>query len=92
MIFAMKKKAELLVPVGSFESCLAAIHNGADSIYFGVSGFNARGRAKDFSLQETQEIIELCHLYGVKSYLAFNVLIFENELAAARELLLSFKI
>jgi len=67
--------------------CLAAIHNGADAIYVGVPHFNARGRTTDFTLEELKEMIELCHLYGVKVNLAFNVVIFENELEPARELL-----
>ena len=67
--------------------CLAAIHHGADAIYVGVPGFNARGRSQDFTRAELQELIELCHLYGVKVHLAFNVLVFENELHEAAQLL-----
>ena len=78
---------ELLLPVGSMEMCLAAIHNGADAIYIGMPEFNARGRTKDHSLTELEEIINLCHLYGVKVHLAFNILIFEDELNKAIELL-----
>jgi putative protease len=81
------QKAELLLPVGDINMCLAAIHNGADAIYVGMPGFNARGRSKDFDLTELKEMIDMCHLYGVKVHLAFNVLIFENELAQAIELL-----
>ncbi len=80
-------KSELLLPVGNMKMCLAAIHNGADAIYVGVPHFNARGRTTDFTLEELKEMIELCHLYGVKVNLAFNVVIFENELEPARELL-----
>ncbi|MDC1174962.1 DUF3656 domain-containing protein [Bacteriovoracaceae bacterium] len=71
---------ELLLPVGTKEMCLAAIHNGADAVYMGVPGFNARGRTTDFSKDELKELIDLCHLYNVKVLLAFNVLIFEQEL------------
>lgn len=66
---------------------LAAIHGGADAIYVGVPGFNARGRTHDFSVAELKELIDLCHLYGVKVHLAFNVLIFEPELEIAAEVL-----
>ncbi len=59
--------------------CLAAVHHGADAIYVGVPFFNARGRTTDFSMAELKEMIDLCHLYGVKVNLAFNVVIFENE-------------
>ena len=60
--------------------CMAAVHNGADAIYVGAPNFNARGRSKDFGLDELKEIIDFCHLYGVRVNLAFNVVIFENEL------------
>lgn len=67
--------------------CLAAIHHGADAIYVGVPFFNARGRTKDFSFEELKEMIDLCHLYGVKVNLAFNVVIFQDEFPKAIEIL-----
>lgn len=81
-------KSELLLPVGNLQMCLAAIHHGADAVYFGVPHFNARGRTTDLSFDEIKEMIELCHLYGVRTNLAFNVVIFQNELQEAKELLL----
>jgi len=75
----MSQKHELLLPVGNLEMALAAIHNGADAIYLGVPGFNARGRSRDFQLSELREMIETAHLYGVKANLALNIVIFENE-------------
>lgn len=82
-----KQTCELLLPVGNLKMCHAAIHNGADAIYVGVPEFNARGRSADHSINELKEIIELCHLYGVRVNLAFNVLIFEDELLEVRKLL-----
>lgn len=67
--------------------CLAAIHHGADAVYFGVPFFNARGRTTDFNLEELKEMIDLCHLYGLKTNLAFNVVIFQNEYPKVIELL-----
>lgn len=80
-------KSELLLPVGNMQMCLAAIHNGADAIYVGMPHFNARGRTADFSVSELQEMIEICHLYGVKVNLAFNVVIFEEEMNAVIDIL-----
>ena len=76
LVTMAKIKSELLLPVGNMEMALAAIHGGADAIYLGVPEFNARGRSLDFGFEELKEIIDLSHLYGVKVYLAFNVLIF----------------
>src|SRR5438046_9506140 len=72
-------KPELLLPVADRAMALAAIHNGADAVYVGFPGFNARGRTADLAVDELRELIETCHLYGVKVNLAFNVLIFEQE-------------
>lgn len=72
-------KSELLLPVGNMNMCLAAIHNGADAIYVGMPQFNARGRTTDFQTSELKEMIDLCHLYGVRVNVAFNIVIFENE-------------
>ena len=66
---------------------LAAIHNGADAIFMGVPHFNARGRSHDFQIEEVKDIIDTCHLHGVKVNLAFNILIFQNELQSAVEVL-----
>ncbi len=81
----LNQNFELLLPVGHKEMALAAIHNGADAIFMGFPGFNARGRSHDHELSELKEIIETCHLYGVKVNLAFNIVIFENELPAVIE-------
>lgn len=66
---------------------LAAIHHGADAVYMGVPYFNARGRSQDFSYSDLKEMIDLAHLYGVKVNLAFNVVIFENEIPKVKEVL-----
>lgn len=76
-------KSELLLPVGNIQMALAAIHNGANAIYIGMPGFNARGRSHDHEIEELKEIIDTCHLYNVDVHLAFNILIFENELPKA---------
>lgn len=83
----MTKKPELLLPVGNIEMCQAAIHNGANAIYVGMPEFNARGRTTNHSFEQLEEIIKLCHTYDVKVNVAFNIVIFEQELEKAIELL-----
>jgi len=80
-------KPELLLPVGNTEMCMAAIHHGADAVYIGAPYFNARKRTTDFSIEELKEMIDYCHLYGVKVNLALNVVIFQNELPQVIKLL-----
>ncbi|WP_408096142.1 DUF3656 domain-containing protein [Peredibacter sp. HCB2-198] len=79
--------SELLLPVGNMAMCLAAVHHGADAIYVGVPFFNARGRSADLTMDELKEMIDLCHLYGVRVNLAFNVVIFQDEYPKVIEIL-----
>ena len=78
-------KPEVLAPVGNWDMCLAAVHNGAGAIYIGMPGFNARARTHDHSFDELAQIIRYCRLYGVHVHVAFNILIFEKELPIAVE-------
>jgi putative protease len=81
------RRSELLAPVGDMEMCRAAVHNGADAIYVGFPGFNARGRTIDHGWEALGEMIAFCHRHEVKVFLALNVLIFENELTQLLEAL-----
>ena len=64
----------------------AAIEAGADAVYFGLKHFTARAKV-GFSLAELPEVMATLHRRGVKGYLTFNTLVFNNELdEAARAL------
>ena len=78
---------EVLAPVASWDMLQAAIHNGADAVYLGMPHFNARGRSPDFSTEELKYLIDTAHLYGVRVFLACNVLVFEKELSEIEEIL-----
>src|SRR5258708_37675842 len=83
-----RTKPELLAPAGDWECARAAVANGADAVYFGLPAFNARMRATNFTADELPKLMDFLHEHGVKGYVAFNVLIFTDELAAAEEQLL----
>lgn len=70
---------ELLAPVADLAMARAAIAGKADAVYVGFPDFNARGRSPRLSFPELEEIIQLCHLHGLRVYIALNVLIFEHE-------------
>src|SRR2546426_722649 len=78
---------ELLAPAGDWECARAAVENGADAIYFGLEKFNARMRAHNFSEADLPKLMEFLHRRGVKGYVAFNTLVFANELAEAEQYL-----
>ncbi len=72
-------KPEILAPCGSEEAVYAAVSAGCDSIYAGVKGFNARAYAQNFDIDNIKEIIDYCHLRGVKVYITFNILCKNDE-------------
>lgn len=82
-----RQDVELLAPAGDWDCMRAAVANGADAVFFGVEKFNARARANNFRMDELSEIMAFLHSYGVKGFLTFNILVFENELDDARELI-----
>jgi len=82
-----REDIELLAPAGNWECLKAAVANGANAVFFGVEKFNARARADNFHMSELKEIMSYLHLYGVKGFLTFNILVFENELDEAKELI-----
>ncbi len=71
---------ELLSPAGDWESLRAAVANGADAVYFGLSNFNARHRATNFTLEELPEVVGYLHRHNVRGYVTCNTLIFSGEL------------
>lgn len=73
------KKPELLAPVGSFESLVAAIEAGCDAVYLSGKLYGARNFANNFSNEEIKEAIKYAHLYGIKVYVTINTLIYDAE-------------
>lgn len=76
---------ELLAPAGDWECARAAVENGADAIYFGLERFNARMRANNFCEADLPGLLEYLHRRGVKGYVTFNTLVFENEIVEAEQ-------
>ena len=67
-------RPEILAPVGSMEALNAALAAGCDAVYFGLPSFGARAFANNFDLETTKEVIERCHLCGVKVYITMNTI------------------
>jgi putative protease len=73
----------LLAPAGDWACARAAVENGADAIYFGLDRFNARMRADNFTEADLPRLMDFLHRRGVKGYITFNTLVFEDEMPAA---------
>ena len=77
-----------MAPVGSYESLMAAIQGGADSIYFGIEGLNMRSRSSNnFTTDDLRKIVALCREHGIKSYLTVNTVIYGEDLPLMREII-----
>jgi len=85
------KKPELLAPAGNFEMLAAALKSGADAVYLGISGLNMRARAKNFSIKDLDKIVDICKVNKVKTYLALNTIIYEEEIDVVKETLKAAK-
>ncbi len=86
-----KNKPELVSPAGNWTSLLTAIDNGADSVYFGIRGFNMRERASNFEVKEFKKIMQTLHKSKKKGYLALNVIVMNEEIRKVKDVLLAAK-
>ncbi|MGE5406753.1 MAG: peptidase U32 family protein [Methanosarcina sp.] len=83
-----RKDIEIMAPAGSWESLMAAIQGGADSVYFGTGQLNMRAASSsNFSLDDLRNIVKICRENGLKSYLTVNVVVYDNEIEQMHRLI-----
>lgn len=83
---------EIMAPVGSYESLMAAVQAGAGSVYFGIGQLNMRSRsASNFEPNDLHEIQKICRPHGIRTYLTLNTVVFDHELEEAREIIQAVK-
>jgi putative protease len=88
----MTNNIEIMAPVGSYESLMAAIQAGAGSVYFGVEHLNMRARsANNFSLEDLKEIAKRTGKAGVKTYLTVNTVVFDEEAETLKRIIFAAK-
>jgi putative protease len=85
------KEIEILAPVGDQTMLAAAINAGADAVYLGIKGINMRDCAKNFSLSDLPNIVNVAHTNNVNVYLTLNTIIFENEIQKVGKILQAAK-
>ena len=78
-------RIEILAPVGSEEMLRAAVFSGADAVYLGFSGFNARTGAGNFDADSLKEAVRFCHARGVAVHVALNTTVYGTELPALEQ-------
>jgi U32 family peptidase len=83
-----RKDIEIMAPAGSYESLMAAIQGGADSVYFGAEQLNMRaGSSNNFSLEDLKNIAGICRENGIKSYLTVNVVVYDQEMLRMQKII-----
>ena len=76
-----------MAPVGSYESLMAAIQGGANSVYFGIGNLNMRSKSsKNFTIDDLVKISDICKNNNVRTYITLNTVIYDHELDAMREI------
>ncbi len=75
------KDIEIMAPVGSYESLMAAIQGGANSVYFGIGKLNMRSKSsKNFGLDDLVKISEICKSNNIRTYITLNTVVYDSEL------------
>jgi len=76
-----RENFEIMAPVGSYESLMAAIQGGANSVYFGIEKMNMRANSSNnFTFNDLKKIVAICEAHGLKSYLTVNTVIYNQEI------------
>ncbi len=81
------KRIEILAPAGGREQLIAAVRTGADAVYLGAKGFNARRNAENFDAPGLGETVAFCHARNVKVNVTVNILAMDSEREALEETL-----
>ena len=78
---------EIMAPVGSYESLMAAIQGGANSVYFGIGNLNMRSKSsKNFTLDDLIKISNICKENNIRTYITLNTVIYDSELGTMRDI------
>jgi U32 family peptidase len=83
-----RRDIEIMAPVGSNESLMAAIQGGADSVYFGVEQLNMRAASSNnFTIEDLKKIVGICRENNIKSYLTVNVIVYDHEIEQMHQII-----
>lgn len=83
-----REDIEIMAPAGSWESLMAAIHSGADSVYFGIEKLNMRSKSSsNFTTDDLRKIVAICRENNVKTYLTVNTILYDGDLTLMREII-----
>ncbi len=79
------KKPELLIPAGGLETLRVAVDYGADAVYIGGQRFGLRAKADNFTREDMEEAVSICHKAGVKLYVTTNIYAHNDDVKMAAD-------
>ncbi|MFT3740999.1 MAG: peptidase U32 family protein [Breznakibacter sp.] len=83
-----REDIEIMAPVGSYESLMAAIQGGTQSVYFGVEQLNMRAKSSaNFTIADLHEIVRIANVHGIKTYLTVNTVLYDDDLSVMRAII-----
>ncbi len=81
-------KIELMAPAGNYEALMAAIHAGANSVYFGIEQLNMRARATmNFTIDDIPEIVARCSAKNVRTYITLNTIVYDHDISLMKRII-----
>lgn len=80
-------KPELLSPAGDFERLRMAVAYGADAVYLAGGDFGMRAFAGNFTPEEMEQAVKLCHDAGVSVHVTCNTMARNGEMDRLPEFL-----
>lgn len=85
-------KPELMSPAGSFESMMAAIKAGCDSVYFGVEQLNMRAKSSsNFTIEDLKKVARIAHENNIKTYLTLNTIVYDHDIVLMKSIVQAAK-
>ncbi|HDP55443.1 MAG TPA: U32 family peptidase, partial [Bacteroidetes bacterium] len=79
---------EIMSPAGNFESLMAAIQGGANSVYFGVGHLNMRAKSTvNFTIDDLPEIVRVCKQHNVLAYLTVNTVLYDHDIVPMQKII-----
>ncbi len=83
-----REEIEIMAPVGSYESLMAAIQGGANSIYFGIEKMNMRAHSSNnFSFDDLKNIVSISNENNIKTYLTVNTVVYNSEIELVKRII-----
>lgn len=82
-----REDIEIMAPVGSYESLMAAIQGGADSVYFGIEQLNMRAKSSNnFTIEDLKKIVSIAGENNIKTYLTVNTILYDHDLLLMKKI------